>query len=96
MTMKQLPPLIFTLLALLSSLTLGAAERPNIILVMTDDQGYPCLGAHGHPWLQTPYLDQMHADSIRFESLHDGIYLCPQPCGTDDGESLHPKWGAIH
>ena len=89
--MKQLPPLIFTLLALLSALTHGAEERPNIILVMTDDQGYPCLGAHGHPWLQTPHLDQMHADSIRFDRFMMGSTYPPQPCGTDDGESLNPQ-----
>lgn len=43
-----------------------AGSRPNIVLVITDDQGYPPLGRHGHPWLRTPNLDQLHDQSLRF------------------------------
>lgn len=43
-----------------------AGSKPNIILVITDDQGYPPLGAHGHPWLKTPNLDSLHDQSTRF------------------------------
>jgi arylsulfatase len=41
-------------------------RRPNIILVMTDDQGYGDFGCHGNPVLQTPNLDTLHAQSLRF------------------------------
>jgi len=40
-------------------------RRPNIILVMTDDQGYGDLACHGNPVLQTPNLDALHARSTR-------------------------------
>src|SRR5262245_22920892 len=40
--------------------------RPNIILVMTDDQGYGELGCHGNKIIQTPNLDRMHGESVRF------------------------------
>lgn len=43
-----------------------AGSKPNIILVMTDDQGYPPIGRHGHPWIKTPHLDSLHDASTRF------------------------------
>jgi arylsulfatase len=43
-----------------------ASSKPNIILVITDDQGYGPVGRHGHPWLQTPNLDELYDDSTRF------------------------------
>jgi len=41
-------------------------SRPNVILMMTDDQGYGPVGRHGHPWIQTPNLDQLYDRSVRF------------------------------
>jgi arylsulfatase A-like enzyme len=43
-----------------------AGSAPNIILMITDDQGYGPIGRHGHPWLQTPHLDQLYDQSVRF------------------------------
>ncbi|MCA9223633.1 MAG: sulfatase-like hydrolase/transferase, partial [Planctomycetales bacterium] len=63
---------IWSVFITLSVSTLAAAEkslsgsRPNIILVMTDDQGYGPVGRHGHPWLNTPNLDELHDNSLRF------------------------------
>lgn len=48
----------------------AAGARPNVVLIMTDDQGYGDLGAHGNPWLRTPNLDQLHAESVRFTNFH--------------------------
>ncbi|MCI0437114.1 MAG: sulfatase-like hydrolase/transferase, partial [Gemmatimonadetes bacterium] len=47
-----------------------AARPPNVILILTDDQGYGDLSAHGNPVLQTPHLDRLHAESIRFTDFH--------------------------
>jgi arylsulfatase A-like enzyme len=44
--------------------------RPNIILVMTDDQGYAQMGAHGHPWINTPNLDSLFKQSLRFNNFY--------------------------
>ncbi len=46
------------------------AERPNVILVMTDDQGYGDLGCHGNQVIKTPNLDKLHAQSTRLTNFH--------------------------
>jgi arylsulfatase A-like enzyme len=43
---------------------------PNIIIVLTDDQGYGDLGCHGNPVLKTPNLDRLHGESIRLTDFH--------------------------
>ena len=46
------------------------ARSPNVILVITDDQGYYDLSCHGNPHLKTPHLDWLHANSTRLENFH--------------------------
>ncbi len=46
--------------------TAEATRSPNIILVMTDDQGYGPIGRLGHPWIRTPNLDRLYDESVRF------------------------------
>ncbi len=58
--------LLSLLLALFCSLPVSAAQRPNVILVITDDQGYGPVGRHGHPWIRTPHLDALYDRSVRF------------------------------
>jgi len=48
----------------------GASGRPNVVLVITDDQGYGDLACHGNPVIQTPNLDRLHAQSIRLTNFH--------------------------
>jgi len=51
-------------------LAAAAAERPNVIVVMTDDQGYGDLSCHGNPVLKTPHLDRLHGQSLRLTDFH--------------------------
>lgn len=44
--------------------------RPNVVLVMTDDQGYGDIGCLGNPVLGTPSLDRLHGESIRLTDFH--------------------------
>ena len=48
----------------------GSVSKPNIIFILTDDQGYGDLGRHGHPLLKTPNLDALHDQSVRFEQFY--------------------------
>ncbi|WP_309488952.1 arylsulfatase [Oceaniferula flavus] len=66
-------------------LAAGSSDRPNLIFIMTDDQGYPVLGAHGHPWIRTPQLDKMHAQSIRFDRFMMGSTCAPSRAGIMTG-----------
>jgi arylsulfatase len=47
-----------------------AGRRPNIVLVLTDDQGYGDLSCHGNPVLRTPHLDRLHDGGVRFTDFH--------------------------
>lgn len=46
------------------------AERPNIVVVLTDDQGYGDLGCHGNPILKTPNIDRFYRESVRFTDFN--------------------------
>lgn len=77
--LATLAPLLF-----FAPILLGK-ERPNIIFVMTDDQGYPAVGAHGHPWIETPNLDAMYEKSIRFDRFMMGSTCAPSRAGIMTG-----------
>jgi arylsulfatase len=47
-----------------------AGRRPNIVFLITDDQGYGDLSCHGNPILKTPNLDRLHAEGVRFTDFH--------------------------
>ncbi len=47
-----------------------AKQRPNVIVIITDDQGYGDLSCHGNPFLKTPHLDALHAESARLTNFH--------------------------
>ena len=47
-----------------------AGARPNIVVILTDDQGYGEMSCHGNPILRTPNLDRLHAGSVRFTQFH--------------------------
>jgi arylsulfatase A-like enzyme len=66
-------PHVLLLVAALSpnaSAPAAEAKRPNVVLVLTDDQGYGDLGCHGNPVLKTPNLDRLHEQSTRLTNFH--------------------------
>ena len=67
---------------------LFASPRPNVIVVMTDDQGYGDLSCHGNPVLKTPHLDRMHGDAVRFTDFHVSPFCTPTRAALMTGN--HP------
>lgn len=45
-------------------------DHPNVILIMTDDQGYGDVNTHGNDVIETPNLDRLHAESVRLTDFH--------------------------
>src|SRR5690242_5601848 len=66
------------LAALLGSPASGAepAPRPNVVLILTDDQGYGDLGCYGATDLQTPNIDRMAREGLRFTSFYVSQPVC--------------------
>lgn len=61
--------------------TVNNKEKPNIIFIMSDDQGYADLGCYGSTTLKTPHLDQMAAEGMRFTQVYAGSPVCaPTRC----------------
>lgn len=48
----------------------AGGQRPNVIIILTDDQGYGDFSCHGHPVLKTPNIDRLHDASVRFTDFH--------------------------
>jgi len=76
---------------------LGAEESPvppNVLLILTDDQGYGDLSLHGNPQLKTPAMDRIGKESVRL----DRFYVSPV-CGPTRASLLtgryHPRTGAF-
>jgi arylsulfatase len=53
------------------------ARRPNVIVLITDDQGYGDLSCHGNPVVRTPHLDRLHGESVRFTDFHAAPMCTP-------------------
>ena len=60
-------------------------QRPNVVFVLTDDQGYGDLGCHGNPVIQTPNLDRFHDASVRLTNFHVGPTCAPTRAGLMTG-----------
>lgn len=75
---------------LLASATHG--EKPNIVLIVADDLGYGDLGCYGQEFIQTPSLDKMAGEGLRFTRFYAGSALClPARCTLMTG--LHTGHG---
>ena len=61
-----------------------AAERPNILLIYTDDQPYKTVNCYPEApdWVQTPSIDRLAAEGIRFHRAYLGSWCMPSRAST--------------
>ncbi|MGQ1910321.1 arylsulfatase [Marinifilum sp. RC60d5] len=62
-------------------------EKPNVILIVTDDQGYGDLACHGNPIIKTPNIDKLHSESVRLTNFHTGTTCTPTRAGLMTGRN---------
>lgn len=78
---------------LMHSVSLCAKEslpaKPNVILIVTDDQGYGDLSCHGNPILKTPNFDKLHNESVRFIDFHTDPTCAPSRAALLTGKYAH-------
>lgn len=72
--MKFCFALLSSFVILVSSL---AAQRPNVLLIITDDQGYGDFSIHGNPHLQTPHIDRLGREGVRFDRFYVNSFCAP-------------------
>lgn len=65
------------------------AQKPNVIVIMTDDQGYGDLGCHGNPAIRTPNIDLLHEQSVRFTNYHADPTCAPTRAALMTGKYSH-------
>ena len=70
-------------------------SKPNIIYVMTDDQGYGDLACHGHPFVKTPNIDKLYTQSLRFTDYHVSPTCAPIRAALMSGKAPF-KNGVTH
>lgn len=52
------------------------AKAPNVVLILSDDQSYTDYGFMGHPFIETPHLDQLASESALFRRGYVPTALC--------------------
>nr|WP_320120363.1 arylsulfatase [uncultured Marinifilum sp.] len=60
-------------------------KKPNVILIITDDQGYGDVAAHGNKVIKTPNMDKMHDNGVHFSNYHCGTTCAPSRSGLMTG-----------
>src|SRR6267378_3771352 len=67
-------------------LSQSATRRPNILFILADDLGYGDLSCYGRPDYQTPNIDRLAAEGVRFANAYSASPLCtPTRCGFITG-----------
>ncbi len=66
------------------------SRRPNIVVILTDDQRWDAMACAGHPWLKTPHIDTLAARGARFRNAFVTTSLCsPSRASILTGQYMH-------
>src|SRR4030043_1213358 len=63
--------------------------KPNVIIILTDDQGYGDISFHGNKWIKTPNIDKLALESYRFTDFHVGTTCAPTRSGLMTGRNCN-------
>ena len=74
--MRLFRPLLFTIFLNLAAGLSAQEKLPNIVMMFTDDQGYGDVGCYGAQGFETPHLDQMAAEGVRFTDFYVSSPVC--------------------
>jgi len=85
---------IIILLLVFSALGVSAVERPNILIILTDDQGTIDANCYGSTDLRTPNIDRLAATGVRFTQAYAHTVCCPARAALMTGR--HPQRGGVH
>src|ERR1700677_1832090 len=69
-------PTLFAVTLALSAITVRAADQPNVIIIMTDDQGPADARCYGSKDLETPNIDALAASGVRFTQFYSAAPVC--------------------
>ena len=75
--MPRIVTLLFLLLLPTFALAADPSSKPNILLILTDDQGFGDLSLHGNPYVETPFLDAMMGESVELTHFHAAPLCAP-------------------
>ena len=85
---------IIILLLVFPALGVSAVERPNILIILTDDQGTIDANCYGSTDLRTPNIDRLAATGVRFTQAYAHTVCCPARAALMTGR--HPQRGGVH
>ncbi|MGM0531593.1 MAG: arylsulfatase [Bacteroidota bacterium] len=87
--------LVTSLFLSFSSKAESERKKPNVILIITDDQGYGDLACHGNPIIETPNMNELHGESVRLTDFHVAPTSAPTRAGLLSGANKN-RAGAWH